>query len=266
MRQITLLILLLLLVPTVLAREANEPHEDKSCAVEEAGAEDARSCSFPLAEQATLRERLIAGFRPGYEADTAGWWTAGVLSLIVLVIAVWRWSTLGKKQRKPVFWAKVAGGIAIACVATFILYSAYVYWYNDISVQGLTVCDEQGCRISMHWHAELESMSVCSQAVERPWETGDLSGPHTHKDNRIHLHTILAVDPQSKQILETYPLTLGAFFDSIEWKYNQTCFKDTCDACEGQPATTKVWVNGERLENIRDYIWKDGDKVRVEFG
>jgi hypothetical protein len=253
----------------VLAHEANAPpQQGESCAVDTAGtgAEQARSCSFPLAEQATFRERLIAGFRPGYEADTAGWWTAGALSLLVLAIAGWRWSKLGKKQRKPVFWAKAAGGIAIACLATFILYSAYVYWYNDISVQGLTVCDEQGCRISMHWHAELEAMSVCGENVERPWETGDLSGPHTHKDNRIHLHTILAVDPQSRQVLETYPMTLGAFFDSIEWKYNQTCFKDACDTCDGQPATTKVWVNGRPLENVRDYIWKDGDKVRVEFG
>jgi hypothetical protein len=59
-------------------------------------------------------------------------------------------------------------------------------------------------------------------------------------------------------------MTLGAFFDSIEWKYNETSFMDA-DDCNGQPATTKVWVNGDRLENIRDYIWKDGDKVKVEF-
>lgn len=275
MKRILLLFAILLLtVPFVLAHETDEPHEEpagaeESCSVEEAqaGAEPARGCSFPVSEHATVRERAIAQFRPGYEADAAGWWAAGVLGALVLAIAGVRWTKSSKKQRTPVFWLKALGGVVIAGIAVFILYSAYVYWYNDISVVGLETCDASGCRISMHWHAELEEMTVCGAKAERPWEEGDLAGPHTHKDNKIHVHTILPIDPTTKEILETTPLTLGGFFDAIGWQFNTTCFQDTCGTCNGAPATTKVWKNGELVEdNIRDVRWKDGDKFRVVFG
>lgn len=268
MKHILVFAILLVLIPFAFAHETGEPHEE-SCAVEEAGAGagEARGCSFPVAEHATLRERLITSFRPGFEADTAGWWAAGVLAALVLAIAGVRWAKLGRKQRKSIFWLKALGGVVIAGIAVFILYSAYVYWYNDISVAGLETCDASGCRISMHWHAELEEMTVCGAKAERPWEEGDLAGPHTHKDNKIHVHTILPIDPATKEILETTPLTLGGFFDSIGWQFNNTCFRDACDACNGAPATTKVWKNGELVEDdIRATRWKDGDKFRVVFG
>lgn len=170
-----------------------------------------------------------------------------------------------KKEGKNTVFLKIIGGIVLAGFVASIIYSVYYYQKSDIEETGLETCDASGCRISVHWHATLERMSVCGQIVERSWETGDLDGPHTHKDNRMHVHTILPIDPQTKQLLEPYPMTLGGFFDSIKWKFSENCFKDTCDTCNGEPATTHLMVNGKPVENFRDYVWKDGDKVRVTF-
>ena len=168
-------------------------------------------------------------------------------------------------KKRPKYWIETILWIIGAVLAVFLLYSVYNYWYEDISVSGLETCDETGCRISMHWHSYLDEMSVCGKIVERPWETGDLAGPHTHKDNKIHLHTILEINPETKEITDRYPNTLGGFFDSIDWKFDSTCFKDTCDTCEGVQAATMVWVNGKEAFDFRNHVWKDGDKVVVEF-
>jgi hypothetical protein len=209
---------------------------------------------------------FILNLRPGYEATNMSYLVAGILTAIILIIAVLRWKKLSPAKKKTMFWLKTLSTIAIAIIVVFILYSAYVYWYSGVATKGLETCDASGCRISVHWHAELEHMSVCGQTVERPWEAGDLDGPHTHKDNKIHVHTILEINPDTKELIDTYPMTLGGFFDAIKWKFADNCFKDTCDTCNGQPAKTHVMINNKQIEeNIRDYVWKDGDKVRIEL-
>ncbi len=206
---------------------------------------------------------LITSFRPGYEATTAAWVLAGIGTALILAFAFRNWSKRTAKQRKPLFWLKAAGGIAVVLIAAYILYSTYDYMYSGVAKTGLVTCDTSGCTISMHWHATIEGFSVCGAPVERPWEAGDLGKAHTHKDDRIHMHTLLPVDPTTKELLDTTPMTLGAFFDNIGWKLSENCFKDTCDACNGQPASTKAWINGQPVGH--DALWKDGDVVRVAF-
>jgi len=215
----------------------------------------------------TLGEYLITNFRPGYEATTAAWWIAGILAALILAIAVMLWQKHEPRQRKMTLWLKTIGWIAISCFAVFLAYSAYLYWYSDISKAGLLICEDGGCRVSVHWHATLEEMTVCGRTAERPWEAGNLDEAHTHKDRLIHVHTILDVDPATKEVVELEPLTLGHFFDQIRWKMETNCFADRCDTCDGAPAVTKVWVNGELQTDTlpRDVIWKDGDVIRIAF-
>lgn len=265
-QQVIFAIIACVLALPVLAHETGEPHTE-FCPAEEFEA-TGRGCPFPSSSESpqTLREWLITDFQPGYEATTASWWVAGVLSALVLGIAAWRWQKLPKKKRKTLLWLKTAGGILVVLAFTYVAYSTYVYWYSGIAVSGLELCDESGCRISVHWHAALEEMRACDEIVERPWETGDLEGPHTHKDNSIHMHTVLEINPATKELLDPYPMTLGGFFDAIFWKFNETCLAGTCDACNGNPATTKVWKNGEPVTgNIRDTMWKDGDTFIIRF-
>lgn len=257
---VIVLVFLLFLVP-VLAHEAGFPHEEPSD-------EEVRACSFPVGDEAgkTFGEWLITEFRPGYEATTASWWLAGILAVLVVGLGWHRWSKLPKKKRKPLFWLKIAGWVVAVFVLVYVAYSTYYYWYSNVSVNGLEICDEKGCRLSVHWHATLEEMSVCGEVVERPWETGDLSKAHTHKDNKIHLHTMLEIDPVTKKIINPYHTTLGGFFDEIGWKFSNNCFKDACDECNGKPAKTKVWKNGKLInENVREVQWRDGDKFVIKF-
>jgi hypothetical protein len=215
----------------------------------------------------TLGEYLITNFRPGYEATTAAWGTGIILGALILLIAITMWSKRERRQRKITLWLKTTGWIAISSFAVFLAYSAYLYWYSDVATTGLLICEDDTCRVSVHWHATLEEMTVCGRQAERPWETGSLDQAHTHKDNRIHLHTILDVDPATKEVAELDPLSLGHFFDQIGWKFETNCFADRCDTCNGEPAVTKVWVNGEQKTDVlpRDIIWKDGDVIRIAF-
>ena len=244
MKRFVFAILLILLVPFVLAQDGEE-HEEDSCGID-APAPGERGCAFPGAENPeTVREWMIVKFRPGFEADTARNWAYGIAALLVVLIAGWRWTKLKPKQRKLMFWLKTLGWIIVMLAVLYIAYATYYTWYNDISTTGLEICDEQGCRLSMHWHAELEKMSVCGEIVERKWEEGDLAGPHTHKDDRIHLHTVLKIDPQSKELLERTPMTIGGFFDAMGWQYNKTCFKDTCAislSARIRPPRSSWWV------------------------
>ncbi|MGH9427872.1 MAG: hypothetical protein ACRD2L_16415 [Terriglobia bacterium] len=242
---------------------------------------------FVLADEAQFvitSQWLIVNFRPGFEATTTAWLLAVLGALAVLILAIRKWTHLPRKKHTPVFWLITGVKILVVLAVVYILYSTYDYMYTGVAKTGIEQCGANGCTLSMHWHATLEEMKVCGTIVERPWETGDLAGPHTHKDNRIHLHTILPIDPKTKILLDQTPSTLGGFFDSINWKFSENCFKDTCDACDGKPAMTKVWKNGELLESpfprliiengqqkvvngtLRDYVWADGEIIRIEFG
>ena len=243
---------------------------------------------FVLADEAEFtieNDYLREHFRPDVEATTAALLIAGIGVVLVLLSALRRWTHLPPKKKHAFgFWATASVKIAIVLAVVYLLWATYAYMFSGVSKTGLETCDASGCTLSVHWHAKLEHMSVCGKTVERPWETGDLSGAHTHKDNRIHVHTPLQIDPQSRIIMDRTPLTLGGFFDSIKWKFNETCFKDACDTCDGKPATTKVMKNGELLASpfpnvvikdgkqiivpgtLRDYAWGDGDIIRVEFG
>lgn len=236
------------------------------------------------AEYTIENEYLRAHFRPDVEAATAAWLIAGIGAVLILLSAVRRWSHLPKKKHTFGFWATTAVKIAIVLIVTYFIWSTYSYMFSGVAKTGIETCDASGCTLSVHWHAKLDHMSVCGKTVERPWETGDLAGPHTHKDNRIHVHALLQLDPKTHIIMNRAPLTLGGFFDSIGWKFNETCFNDRCDTCDGKSATTKVLKNGELLASpfanvavvngstiivpgtLRDYAWGDGDIIRVEFG
>ena len=225
---------------------------------------------FVLADEAQFvitNQWLIVHFRPGFEATTTAWLLAVLGVLAVLVLAIKKWAHLPRKKHTPVFWLIAGVKILVVLAVVYILYSTYAYMYTGAAKTGIEQCDANGCKLSVHWHATLEEMKACGTAVERPWETGELSGAHTHKDNRIHLHAILPIDPQTKEIIDKTPMTLGGFFDSTNWKFSENCFKDRCDSCDGNPASTKVWVNGNQVEgDLRNYAWKDGDSIRVVFG
>jgi len=231
-------VLLILLVPVVFADEAEFTIEN---------------------------EYLRAHFRPDVEAATAAWVVAILGAVALLLLALKKWHHLPKKQRTFWFLATTLVKIAILLVVVYMLWSTYSYMFSGVSKTGLETCDASGCSLSVHWHAYLDSMTMCGKTVERPWEEGDLSGAHTHKDNRIHVHTLLAVDPQTHAILDTTDLTLGDFFNAIKWKFNTTCFKDACD-CNGAPAQTHVRVNGNDASgDVRNVTWKDGDRITIDF-
>ena len=192
-----------------------------------------------------------------------------VAILAVILAAYYAYHT--KKIKK----AFIVAAVLIAAVA--ISYSLYFVYTSGAAERGVTVCitpDE--CYWSAHIHAEV-NIDVCGDESYRfPVEEGPLDGPHTHEEkNLIHFHERLRYDPVTKEIFDTTPLTLGAFFDNMEVNFDsgRILDKQAGDLCNGQPGSVKMYVSrdwnrnelGKPEGNFRDYIWKDGDVITIIF-
>lgn len=204
---------------------------------------------------------LISTFRPGYEADLAAYILGITLALLFLAYKTYYWHTVPKKERRHyvIHTFSILGFIVIF---TFLLYSAYYYWYSNVATEGVTVCVGDECKWAAHMHAYVDELTICGKPARLSFEEGSLDNAHTHKDGRIHWHDILTIDKNTKQILDTSSLTLGAFFDEISWKFNENCLKDICE-CDGKLAMLTVLVNEKQVQNPAEYVWKDGDKLRI---
>lgn len=148
-------------------------------------------------------------------------------------------------------------------------YSVYIVYSSGAAQRGVTVCvSENECYWSAHIHAEV-TVDICGDDSFRfPVEKGPLNGSHTHEEkNLIHFHERLLIDTKTQEILDPQPLTLGAFFDAMEETLDSEKIfdKKNGDLCKGQLSTVKMFVNGRPSSSFRDYIWKDGDKIKIVF-
>ncbi len=190
---------------------------------------------------------------------------------------------------------------ASACIAIILLlvtglgYSVYDVYATGAAERGVVVCtsgDDGGmtpgasghtCYWSAHIHTEV-NIDLCGDTSYRfPVEKGRLDGPHTHEErNLIHFHERLKIDPTTREILGTQPLTLGAFFDAMEVSFDSDKIIDSAngETCNGNPASAvtpkgvgsvKMFVSenwnrnslGKPIASFRDYIWKDGGLITI---
>lgn len=136
--------------------------------------------------------------------------------------------------------------------------------FSYTSATGETVTETVGekketCFWSAHIHAQMD-LTYCGRQLTIPKDKGRLRGPHTHKEpNKIHsAHSPQKVDPVTKQFLDPTPLTISGFLDAMEI--------DTTTPCpSASTSTAVVTVNGKTEPSGLNYLWQDGDEIRVVY-
>ncbi|MBI2558550.1 hypothetical protein HYW20_04460 [Candidatus Woesearchaeota archaeon] len=118
----------------------------------------------------------------------------------------------------------------------------------------------------VHWHADYELL-VCGKEIKliEPKGFSNKQGTdlmHAHNDNRIHVEGVL---------LDRKAASLGAFFYAIGGSLssdgiivptdNGLASFHEGDKCNERPAKLYVFVNGNLIENPRDYVISPYEKV-----
>lgn len=161
--------------------------------------------------------------------------------------------------------------LVILGLIVFIIYSVSIY-NESVRETGETfvVCEtEDNCVIALHAHTEVE-IKVCGEEIKLPLEAGDKTATHTHKErNLLHFEERLKYDNKTQTILQTEPITLKDFFnhEDVNIKFNSTCISDKCngDLCGTLPGNLNFYVNEVNNTEFENYVWKDGDKVKIIF-
>ncbi|HLG23397.1 MAG TPA: hypothetical protein VI564_00540 [Candidatus Nanoarchaeia archaeon] len=129
----------------------------------------------------------------------------------------------------------------------------------------------------VHWHADFE-IWVCDKQVEIAKPQRFLSNKqgvellHAHSDNRIHVEGV---------VLDLKQASLGAFFQAIGGHITETELEVPTDnglvsvsngyKCNEQPGKLYVFVNGNQIQNYRDYSISHhervppGDRIKIIF-
>ncbi len=159
----------------------------------------------------------------------------------------------------------------VVLIAVILLaYSYFAYKKSLGEGENFVVCDQDNnCIIALHVHSEVE-IKVCGEEIKIPLEAGDKTATHTHKErNLLHFEERLRYDNNTKTILEKEPITLKTFFNypDINIRFNSTCIDGKCngDVCNNSPGTLKFYVNDIENNKYENYVWKDGDKIKIIF-
>ena len=184
--------------------------------------------------------------------------SAGTIILLIIVFA----GIIKKNIKAAIIWS------LILAVAAFLSYSLYVTIESDPS-SGIVTCPKTGeCIWTAHVHAFVPIL-ICDKEFRLPIEVGKLQNPHTHEEkNIIHWHDKLPYDKTTNMITNLEPLTLGAFFDSIDVEFSEKSIdgKTNGDLCPNNKAgDLKVFVNGKLNTQYGNYIWKDKDVISIFF-
>ncbi len=128
----------------------------------------------------------------------------------------------------------------------------------------------------VHWHADFE-IWICDKEIKlaEPKGLSNKQGVdlmHAHNDNRIHVEGVL---------LDKKAASLGAFFYAIGGSIQDDGLKVPTDKgllsvhdgdlCNEKPAKLYVFVNGNLIDNLSDYVISPyekvppGDRIKIVF-
>lgn len=193
----------------------------------------------------------------------------GTFSLIIIILLALATILWYKKVKPKTNWLWIWCGVL---AAIGLAYSVLVFFAQGAE-KGIVVCETpeqpEHCVISMHIHADV-AVTVCGEEKSFGLEEGELAKTHTHKErNYIHFHERLPYDQTTETILDTTPLRVGNIFESIHVPFTSECLYDHCNGqtCSGKAESgrVKMWVNTVENTQFQDYVWKDGDQIRITF-
>ena len=148
----------------------------------------------------------------------------------------------------------MAAGI-LALIAVIVGYSSYVFVTMDANVPGAP--RGAGKLGDEHVHSSLLvrifgdkfDFAVPSYQIKSSWihfEDSDGTTIHRHSSG----------------------VTLGYLFDSLNIGIDSKCFvfPDGRQFCTNEDYSLKYYINHQRVSDINDYIFEDGDRILISFG
>ena len=156
-----------------------------------------------------------------------------------------------RKQRKTNLMAL---GI-LALIAVIVGYSGYVFVTMDANAPGAP--SGAGKLGDEHVHSSLLvrifgdkfDFAVPSYQIKSSWihfEDSDGTTIHRHASG----------------------VSIGYLFDSLNITINSECynFPDGRQFCTNEDYSLKYYINHQRVNNIYDYIFEDGDRILITYG
>lgn len=104
----------------------------------------------------------------------------------------------------------------------------------------------------VHWHADYQ-ITVCG---EEQVLSGGPTAAHTHGQTTFHLEGVRESEEQAQ---------LDWIVDQLGGQLEENSIMGR-DGCNGEPANLTVTVNGDEVENHLEYIPRDGDFIRINYG
>ncbi len=188
---------------------------------------------------------------------------AAILLVVITIVVLFAKEKFMTKFKKSIFIFIVI----IVLLPTLYLAGNTVY-KNIKSVTGGPI----------HWHADYQ-VWVCGERKDLIDPTGlsnKIGTPlfHEHNDDRIHVEgTVSNMDDVT---LSSFFRTVGGKLTTNEFAYLVENGEDvnvkSGDSCNGQPSQLKVYVNGQKINNVETYMYyphgsmPPGDCVIIEFG
>ena len=167
-----------------------------------------------------------------------------------------RESFYDKRQRQQFKYKAVALAILGGVVAVLAI-SSYNFYELSTQVTPKGVPPGAGHINGIHVHAGLLTM-IYGQQFDYSSIQYQIKSPYIRfeKDNgeTVHMHAS--------------NVTLGFLFDSLKIGLTDKCFTfpDNRPFCTNDKYTLKFFINHHQVPNIRNYVFKDNDRILISFG
>ena len=148
----------------------------------------------------------------------------------------------------------IAAGV-FAAIAAIVGYAGYLFVnMGDTSPGGP---ENAGPLNSAHDHAAI-LVKIFDDEFDFSLPSYQIKSPWIHFENRdgttIHKHAT--------------GVTLGYLFESLSIGLDDQCytFQDGREYCTNEDYSLKFYINGDRVDDIREYEVTDGDKILISYG
>jgi hypothetical protein len=167
-----------------------------------------------------------------------------------------RESYVEKHQKQKMKYKLIALGVFGGIIAVLAI-SSYNFYELSTTVTPQGVPVGAGPLGGVHIHAGLLTM-IYNQMFDYSSPAYQLKSPYIHfeKDNgeTVHMHAA--------------NVTMGFLFDSVKIGLTDKCFTfpDKRTFCNNDQYKLKFYVNHKEVPSIRNYVFKDGDRMLISFG
>lgn len=169
-------------------------------------------------------------------------------------------------------WGSIAGALAVCALVSFKVPQRFV---SNVIAGGAGVLiilvgslaatqDLSLPRAGDHWHAAYR-LTVCGEHLEPL--PGIQAGIHTHGRGTVHIHPRNSEQAGRNATFASFLVNSGGSLTEDSWGLPSGERHSNGDRCpDGRPGLLTLFVNGEAVTPITEYVFKDLDQIALRFG